>query len=392
MHVLGIDHRTFDSRAIAEFGRLASTLHSRLQAEPTVRGVVILATCARVEAYVDSSTFHGPQRVFIETLGLESRQLETHRGADALAHLFKVAAGLESAVVGEAQIAGQVRDSLLAARDRGATTRSLDLAFENALRVSRLARTRLGGQSSIAGAALDRLDGSGHFSYDTALVIGTGEFAQTCISELRERGTHVVWVHSPSGRALLPDGADHAVTSDELAESLALSDITVTASGHGRPVITPALVAQALSMRTTPLVLIDLAAAGDVAAEIDDDPDVLIMRIADVATSGVDSRAATSVVLAEARALFPRIEGRELDELIVRLRTHVHDVARAELGADPEPEAAEAIRRVTQALLHDPTQRAREAAANGELERYRLALETVFGMSPAVADAEGSAA
>jgi len=157
-------------------------------------------------------------------------------------------------------------------------------------------------------------------------------------------------------------------------------------------VITAQVATSALAMRSSPLMLVDLAGSGDVARELDSEPDVQVVRIADLVCEGGGTGAARALVHNEARVLYPRIEGSELDDLIVRLRQHVHEVARAELGTAADPAAAEAIRRVTQALLHDPTERAREAAANGDLERYRSALETVFGLAPGSADAEGSAA
>ena len=324
-------------------------------------------------------------------VGVDPSLLTSHRGCQGLEHLFRVAAGLESAVVGEAQVSGQVRDALLGARSRGLSTRTLDLAFENAIRVSRKARALMAHEPSIASVALDSVD-SRLTGIGTALVIGTGAFAEACIIELRDRGSHTVWAHSPSDREALPAGADHLVGAHELASAIALSDVTIAASGHGPDVITRSVATSALALRSAPLVLVDLAAAGDVAAELDSDPDVWVVRIAEVAQAGPGTDAASTLIREEARVLYPRIEGGELDDLIVRLRSHMHEVARGELGATADPAAVEAIRRVTQALLHDPTKRAREAAANGELERYRAALETVFGLAQVAVDAEGSAA
>lgn len=399
MLVLSIDHRVADTSAIATIGRVASRLRSQLDAESSVRGVVVLATCARVEAYVDASSFHGPQRAFLDALtyaGIErdlgATMLRSVRGTDALEHLFRVTAGLESAVVGEAQVSGQVRDALLEARARGTSTRSLDLAFENAIRVSRQARAMLSNHGSVAGAALDELDARGDVAYGTALVIGTGAFASACIAELRERGAHTVWTHSPSGRDGLPEGADHLVSARELASALALSDVAVTASGHGPEVITAAIANEALTLRSSRLVLVDLAASADVEASIDDHPDIDVLRIGDIARDSAGAHAAALAVRHEARVLYPRIEGEELDNLIVSLRQHVQSLAEAELGPSSDPAAAETARRITRALLHSPTEGARAAAANGELDRYRAALEAVFGLAAKVDVAEGSAA
>lgn len=388
MLVLGIDHRDASAATIARLGRGADALARRLSDEPTVRGVVVLSTCARVEAYLDCARFHDAHGVFIDALA-EGADLpavhvaaltRSHRGVEALEHLFRVTTGLESAVVGEVQVAGQVRDALASARDRGTTTRPLDIGFENAIRVSRLARERLvADASSIAAAALDTVSARApRLPMGQALVIGTGDYARMCILELRSRGVHTVLVHSPSGREVPAGMADGVVTADELPLALTLTDIVVGASGLGRTVVSDVLAEQALLGRAAPLVLVDLAAAGDVARTLDGHADVILVRIDDVRRQALGTDAAATVVAQEATSLYPRIEGSEVDDVIVALRQHVQTAAGIDSSADPA--VAEAVRRITQALLHTPTLRAREAAQSGELERYRSALETVFGI------------
>jgi glutamyl-tRNA reductase len=388
MLVVGIDHRDASAATIARLGRGVDALARRLTDEPTVRGVVVLSTCARVEAYLDCARFHDAHRIFVDALA-EGADLpavhvaaltRSHRGTEALEHLFRVTTGLESAVVGEVQVAGQVRDALAAARAAGTTTRPLDIGFENAIRVSRLARERLAAdESSIAAAALDTVsEQAPRLPMGQALVIGTGDFAVTCVRELRSRGVHTVLVHSPSGREVPAGLADGVVTADELPLALTLADIVVTASGQGRTVVSDSLAEQALLGRAAPLVLVDLAASGDVARGLDGHPDVILVRIDDVSRLALGTEAAAAVVAQEAASLYPRIEGREVDDVIVALRQHIRAIAGGDSPADPA--VAEAVHRITQALLHTPTLRAREAAQSGELERYRSALETVFGI------------
>ncbi len=158
-----------------------------------------------------------------------------------------------------------------------------------------------------------------------------------------------------------------------------LADVVVSASGSGRVVITDAVAEQALSGRAAPLVLVDLAAAGDVSRTLDHHADVILVRIDSVRSQAAGAEAAATIAASEAAALYPRIEGREVDDVIVALRQHVQAAAGPASASDPA--VAEAVRRITQALLHAPTVRAREAARAGELEHYRSALETVFGIS-----------
>lgn len=393
MLVLAIDHRDASAATLARLGRRAEGLARRLADEPSVRGVIVVSTCARVEAYLECSRFHDAHRVFVDVLA-ETADLPTehvaaltrsHRGVKALEHLFRVATGLESAVVGEVQVAGQVRGALAAARVERTTTRSLDIGFENAIRVSRLARQRLDAPAtSMVAAALDAVSTRAPLlSTGLALVIGTGEFARTCVDELRGRGAHTVLVHSPSGRDVPSGVADGIVTAEELVVALTLTDVVIGASGRGQIVVTDELAEWALLSRAAPLVLVDLAAAGDVSRNLDSHADVILVRIDDVRRQSLGTAAAASVISQEAAALYPRIEGREVDDVIVALRQHVQMVA----GIDSsDPAVTEAVHRVTQALLHTPTVRAREAAKNGELERYRSALETVFGIGDGSTD------
>jgi glutamyl-tRNA reductase len=388
MLVLGIDHHDASAATVARLGRAADTLAQQLAEESSVRGVVVLRTCARLEAYLDVSRFHDVHRAFIGAvargadLPIErvASLTRSHRGHQALEHLFRVTAGLESAVVGEVQIAGQVREALNMSRSRGTTTRPLDIGFENAIRVSRQARRCLDAPAaSVIAAALDMVfTPSPPVPMGQALVIGTGEFARICVDEVRARGAHTVLVHSPSGRTL-PDGmADGFVTADELPLALALTDVVIGASGGGRTVVTEELAEQALLGRAAPLILVDLAAADDVARSLDHRADVILVRIDDVRRQALGADAAAAIISREATALYPRIEGREVDDVIVALRQHVHSLADVDSAADPA--VAEAVRRITQSLLHTPTVRAREAAQSGELERYRSALEMVFGI------------
>ncbi|MDO8309110.1 MAG: hypothetical protein Q7V58_12240 [Actinomycetota bacterium] len=389
MLVLGIDRSAGGWPALAAGGVGAGRLIAALDAEPAVLGAVVLSTCARTEAYVDTARFHDAHRAFVRALAAASGEPEqdiarwtrARRGPQALEHLFRVAAGLESAVVGEHQVTGQVRAALAEAVARGTTTRSLDLAFQNALRVSRMARTRLlPRHRTIAAAAWQQAaDGVPGLVPGVALVIGTGAFARECAAEARQRGSHTVLVHSPSGRNTADIHGDHEVAADELVDALAVSDVTLAASGHGTAVITPAIAEQALRQRSTPLVILDLAAARDTAPGVADEPGIHVVTIDEVAGHAGGVTAAAALVHAEAQAIYPRIAGPELDDVIVTLRRRVESLVGGSGVDEADPVLADAVRKVTQALLHEPTARAREAAASGRLDQYRAALETVFG-------------
>jgi glutamyl-tRNA reductase len=385
IYLIGVDRYRARAATIAALGHDADALLRRLLGNQGVHGAVVLATCARVEVYVDAPRYHDAHRAVLEAWAAScavpvheiNQMATTLRGAGAVEHLFRVASGLESAVVGEDQIVGQVRSALRQARLHGATTRTLDMAFENAVRVSRQARPLLVQQAnrpaSVAGAAIDQaISALGH-APGIALVIGTGRFAATCVTELIDRGAHTILVHSPSGR---PTRLGAEVTGPELGTALALADVVIAASGHGLPVLTASLVDQAQVGRARPLAVLDLA-MGDVDPSIQANPDVLVIGLDDVRSDTMVTEAADAHVREQAAALTLRIADRELDEVIITLRSHV-EAAAARAG---DPGADENLRRLTSTLLHEPTLRARRAAQSGDLERFRSAVEMLFGTS-----------
>jgi glutamyl-tRNA reductase len=400
MQVIGIDHHRTDATTIARLGRAADALRAALADDPAVSGFVVLATCARVEAFVDSPRAHEAQRTFVGALadasGITREDLavrvRVHRGPDALEHAFRVTTGLESAVVGEAQITGQVRAALVTARAHGTVTRSLGMALENAVRVSRQARPLLGSTStSIAEVALDLLPATQ--GVGTALVIGTGAFARECAASLRARGAHTVWSHSPSGRTEPMPGADGTITADELPHAIGLSDVVVAASGSVRVVVSKALAEEAARHAARGIVIADLAGGSDIDPAVAEVPAVTLIRLDDVTRSAGGIDAASDLVREEALALFPRLASSDLDDLLVALRRVVEQSVVDGTDAIGDAESGAAQRRLTQALLHEPMQRARAAARDGRLDQFRAALETVFGpLSVEVARDEESAA
>lgn len=368
MLVIGLDRRHADLRTIARAGAHPAAIAARLQAAPGVRGVVVLATCARVEAYVDASRFHDAQHAFATAVGRAGHHA---RGVEALEHLFRVTAGLESAIVGETEVLGQVRRSIREARAAGTTTATLDRAFDTAVRVGRTARALLAGHPGLAAVALDLAPRG---STACVLVIGTGDLARGVVAEARGRGLRVL-VHSPSGRPA--PGADGVVDASGLEDGLVSADLVVSASGRGPRPLQAAVLEAARSRRRRPLLLVDLAGREDIPTL----PGWTVVRLADLARDHEQAQAAARLVRAEAERAAPRIVDGELDALIVRLRSHITERLTAAWGEDGA--ADEAVRRAVNALLHEPTERARRAAAAGDLPRYRACVEALFDLDPA---------
>ncbi|MEE6271930.1 glutamyl-tRNA reductase [Georgenia wangjunii] len=395
-------------------------------AAPGVRGAVVLATCNRVELYLDTEDPDGAAAAARAILAAHTEhaasetptRLSELRGEDAVRHLFGVTAGLDSMVVGEREIAGQVRRALRAAREAGTTTPLLERALQHAARTSRevaLATDLARAGRSVVSVALDlaaahaqacrRADGApadphasgvpratlaGH----RALLLGTGSYAGASLAALRERGCTDVVVWSGSGRAagFAERHGVRAVPADGLAAALAGVDLVVTCRGTGAPVLDAATVAAAARDRgDEPLVVVDLALRPDVEADVAAVPGVVVV---DLATVRRHTPAATRTDVERARALVAEavqryaldLEGRAADRAVVALRAALDAAVADELerlpqgGTVPVEHAQRALRRLAARLAHTPTVRARRAAQEGRTSEHLLALEQVLGV------------
>src|SRR5215203_3368191 len=231
-----------------------------LNGHPSVQGAVVVATCNRFEAYLDLDAPEGDSpvpavheaiRAVGSIAGLEPDELRATFGfvhGNAVAeHLFAVASGLESVVVGEGEIAGQVRRSLERAHAEGTTTRELERLFQRASQTSRRVknRTGLGGEGrSLVRLALDLAESRiTDWGRTRVLLVGTGRFAGASLAALRDRGASDVRVYSPSGRGTR-FAANHgipAVASADYAMAAAGADVVVTCTTVDHHVVDRAL-------------------------------------------------------------------------------------------------------------------------------------------------------
>jgi glutamyl-tRNA reductase len=383
----GLDYQHVHPTTLALIAKHLDVFERTLKNSESVQGYVLLPTCARVEFYVDatrSDDVHAALTSALQQMATEAGVVinaKFTRRADALAiaHLFRVTSGLESQVVGETEILGQVRSALVTARGQGSLTRSLELAFNRAIHVSRKVRaTYTPGQRSLIHSALEQLNINGAQS---ALLIGTGQYARVCAQTLRAAGITSITGYSPSGRVDDVLDVDGYINRAELQQTLASADLVVTCSGHGEPVITAELIEQALSTETyraQTLRIIDLAASSDVSADVEALAGVHVLRLADIASLEDDLAPAHALISEGVREVMPRIVDTELDDLIVALRSRVTAMVQPQLqGQD-----SLTTHRVIQALLHEPTMRAREAAVLGRLDDVRHAFLTLFGATP----------
>lgn len=382
----------------------------------TVTGAVVLPTCNRFELYLDVVDPVAARADVVAALSsmtsLDTAAIDAallaYEGDDAVEHLMSVTSGLESMVVGEREISGQVRRAHIDAREAGHLSPSLDRVFQSALRTSRVVASSTGlGTSgrSVMSVAFDLADATVAWRGASALVVGTGALAETGIGILRGRDARVTGVYSPSGR-----GGEFAgrhdldvVTAEGLVDALEEADVVLACSGGESIVLTPSLVAQAMNSRGHALTLIDLALHRDVAPGVELLRAVHVVRLEDVKSHAPEQSVAAletaRAIVAHAVARFSTGEsGRSVDPAIVALREHVfglleREVARVRPGpgvdASGYTQAAAteaALRHFAKALLHTPTVRAKEMAESGQTDEYLNALSTLYGLDVAVPD------
>ncbi len=380
----------------------AGSAGAAVAADASVTGCVVLATCNRFEVYLDSRdpdvAYKAAAHAVADAAGLDpvaaARVLRPVVGErDVAEHLFAVASGLESMVVGEREITGQVRRALDAARGAGTTTPSLERLFQTASRASRVvvARTGLGrGGRSLVSVALGLAAQEAPLVGARVLLIGTGSYARTAVAALRSHHVGRIAVHSVSGRAgLLAEDLDLDVAGG-LADELAAADVVVGCSGASGPVVGVEEVRAAMAVSGGPGVLVDLALRRDI------DPAVagLGIPLIDLATvrrhvEPPEVAQARAVVAEQADEFAAALAETELVPVVVALRGRVHEILEDELRrlpADHGPEAEAALRRFAARLLHTPVARARDHARAGRSAEYRDAVETLLGVE--VPDAE----
>lgn len=386
--------------------RLSSDVHAVASelvgstAHRFVSGAVVLATCNRFELYLevdDAANTPSARTAAAQAVagrsGYTASQVDTHlrvrTGTDAAAHLFSVASGLDSMVVGEREIQGQVRRALTAARRDGTTTSGLESLFQAASRVSRQVETRTGlGATgrSVVGVALDIAERElPDWSAVRCVLIGTGSYAGASLAALKARGAGDIRVYSASGRArafAAARGVRSLPASADLAAEVSDVDLVVACSGAAGAVLGVDALASARQGSASPLTVVDLALRHDVDPGVRSLPGVRLVSLHTVAEHAPAEHAAVQaaheVVIAAAEAYEADRRVREWNPAVVAERTRILgglEAGLSELPDDARDERAEqALRRRTRALLHAPTVRAREAARAGDAMTYAAAL------------------
>jgi glutamyl-tRNA reductase len=405
-------HRTADFDLLERLERHAPAITAALaEHSDIVSGSVVLATCNRFEAYLDIdeplpaaravsaeavldavSTASG---IDADTLRQASSVFSDHAVAE---HLFAVSSGLESVVVGEGEIAGQVRRSLEAARAAGSVTSDLERLFQGASRTSRGVKNRTGIMT--AGRSLVRLgldlaeSRVSDWAQVRVLLVGTGKYAGASLAALRDRGVTDVQVYSPSGRAA-KFALSHdirAVAPDALVEALAASDLVVTCSAVTDYVLTRPLLDEAVQLpgAVERRLVVDLglprnvdpAVAELTGVELLDLETITLHAPLEELQAADDARTIVDAAAAEFRA---QTAEQAVTPALVALRKHVFgvldaEIARARSRGDSTEQTEAALRHLAGVLLHTPSVRARELAREGEAQTFIDATTALFGL------------
>jgi len=401
------NHRTAGFSVLERLSGASTTaIDERVRAIPGVEGAVVLSTCNRVEVYVDSAPGAGDvsrrvTRALADAAHLPLATLDESttviRDRQVPEYLFAVSSGLESVVVGEGEISGQVGRALEDARELGATTARLEKLFQTAATTSKGVKgtTDLHGNGrSLVRLGLDLAESRiRDWARADILLIGTGAYAGASLKALRERGVERVHVYSPSGRANRFAEREHvdAVSHASFAERLSNADLVVTCTAADDPILDYDGMrdARIAPGRAASTLIIDLGMPRNV------DPTVAMLdgvELLDLETirlhaplDSFESADEARCIVARAAAEFAAHQAEtSVSEGIATLRRHVHGLvdAEAERAAprDDEGVAAESVRRLANAILHEPSVRVRRLAREGRAEEALAAIELLFGL------------
>ena len=432
---VGVSHQTAPVSLLEQFAMdrddTVKALHELVENDH-VSEAIVLATCNRVEVFAEVERFHGGvvdvSRILARQAGGSVEELSpyvtVHYEDQAVAHLFTVAAGLDSMVVGETQVLGQLRAAYALAQDEGTVGRALHPVAQRALRVGKRVHSETGidrAGASLVSVSLDHAEGlGGSLAGRPVLVVGAGSMGALAATTLARRGAVVTVISRTAAHAqrLAVAVEGRAAELGRLGEEIAATDLLVTCTGASGIIVGVDPVAAAMADRGhRPLVVVDLALPRDVDPAVAALPGVHVVDLAllqgerqtddgaapgPVATGDVVAARAmieeeTALLRAErqAAAVAPTVSALRsqaaevVDTELLRLSTRLPD-----LDARDRAEIARTVRRVVDKLLHEPTVRVKELASAPGGTDYADALRALFGLAidADVADGDGGLA
>jgi glutamyl-tRNA reductase len=384
-----------------------------LSSHSDIREVIVLSTCNRTEVYAVAERYHAAHTDILEflceTSGLSADEITPHLYSqfddDAVVHLFEVAAGIDSAVLGETEIVGQVRDAWDFAMKQGTSRSTLNLLFRYALESGKRARTETGisrSTASVAHAAVEMAEEIlGTLSGKRVLVVGAGEMGEGVAGALSRAGTESITVlnRTVSRAEALADKIGARVSDFESLENeLATADVVLACTGAGGVIIDHELLSRVRQGVSTPILVVDIALPRDVAASVAELPGVTLRdldNLSDWAQRGIDKRASEvgqvrEIIGEEVKRFLLDQTQRQAAPLVAQLREVVESIRTAELDrfetalSAMTPEQRELVESISHGIinkmLHVPSVRLREAAGTPQGERLSAAVRDLFSL------------
>jgi glutamyl-tRNA reductase len=432
--LFGVSHRSAPVSVLEQLSTDESEqvkIVDRIMQSPLVTEAMILSTCNRVEVYAVVDAFHGGLsaigQVLSEQAGMSlgdlTRYAYVRYSEAAVEHLFAVAGGLDSAVVGEQQVLGQVRRAYASAEANRTVGRTLHELAQRALAVGKRVHSETGidaAGASVVSVALGMADTKVFgLQGKTAVVVGAGAMGALSAANLTRSGIGNVYVVNRSlpraqrlARKIREAGtAAEALSLEKLAFALADADVVVSCTGAVSPVVSLADVHNALAAagRDTdkPLVICDLGMPRDVDPAVSGLPGVWVVdmdrvqREPSARAAAADAEAARHLVSAEVALYLAGQRMAEVTPTVTALRQRAADVVEAELlrldnrlpglEADQRDEVARTVRRVVDKLLHAPTVRIKQLASAPGGDSYAEALRELFELDQTAVDAVATA-
>ncbi len=415
---IGCNHRSTPLASLERMTIAADELPKALAdlgSAENLSEVVVLSTCNRVEIYAFAERFHGGYQDVREFIGRHAGlapedvadHLYAHHDTQAVRHLFAVAAGLDSAVIGEHEILGQVRDAWEKSRDEGTVGTVLDPLFRHAVETGKRVRTdtEIGrGIASVSQAAVALADqrASCGITGKRVLVLGAGEMAEGTVKSLAAAGTQEVLIANRTwerAERLAAVCGGTAVRLEDLAGALEAADVLVTTTGAQDLILEVADIADLVERRDgRELVIVDVAVPRDVDPRAADLPGVTLLdmdAIGHFVESTMEGRVrlvsrVEAIVDEEVERYQGHVSAREVAPLISDLRSRGHDIAQAELDRfagklvgleSGQREAVEAMAKgIVNKMLHEPSVRLKDAAGHARGDRLAESLRDLFDL------------
>jgi glutamyl-tRNA reductase len=384
-----------------------------LVARQSIREAVVLSTCNRTEIYVVAERFHGAyadiRDFFCDLGGLDADELHPHLYSQhddaAVSHLFEVAAGLDSAVLGESEILGQVRSAWELAQDEGGAKATLNLLFRHAIETGKRARTETSigrGTASVSHAAVEMAaDQLGSLVGRQVLVVGAGKMGEGIAAALVHAGvSHLVVANRTIERAdqLAQRIGGGVVPFADLPAALADADVLLTCTGAGVTVIDFELLKAARKASTSPLLIVDVAVPRDVAAEVTALPNVTLLNLDDLRDwagralilRAEEARRVNEIVAEEVERFGVDATARQAAPLVAQLRERAETIRRAEIERftarlasldETQRAAVDAVTKgIVAKLLHTPSVKLKDDAGTPQGERNAATVRDLFDL------------